>query len=57
MMKGYNYAFLMERSLGLFWVLIQQVCFCVAKYVHEGLIPNGQGPRRIVATQLLFSRL
>ena len=54
MMEEYDFIFLMEKSLGLFWVLIQQGCFCGVKYVYEGLIPKGQSLRRIVAAQAAF---
>ena len=47
----YDFVFLVEKSLGLFWVLIQQCCFCMVKCVYEKLIPNGQGLRRIVLIQ------
>ena len=58
MIREYDFIFLMEKLLGLFWVLVQQACFCGVKYVYEGLIPGGQGPRRIVAAQLaLFATL
>ena len=53
-MEEYDFIFLMEKSLGLFWVLIQQGCFCGVKYIYEGLIPDGQGLRRIVAAQVFF---
>ena len=46
--------FVIEKSMGLFWVLIQQCCFCGVKYIYESLIPNGQSLRRIVMTQLIL---
>ena len=54
MIKNYDFVFLIEKLLGLFWVLVQQSCFCVVKYVYEGLIPNGRSLRYIVSLQLVF---
>ena len=50
----YDFIFLIDKSLLLFWVLIQQCCFCGVKYIYEGLIPNGQSLKRIIMTQVII---
>ncbi len=45
---------MIDKSLELFWVLIQQCCFCGVKYIYEGLIPNGQSLKRIILTQVII---
>lgn len=47
----YDYVFLTDKLMGLFWVLVQQVCFCGVRYVYESLVPCGRSARRIAAPQ------
>lgn len=50
--------FLVEKSMGLFWVLVQQACFCCVKYVYAGIVSGGgtaafvRQRRRIAAVQI-----
>ncbi len=43
--------FLIEKSMGLFWVLIQQICFGGSKYVYESLVRPEQGTRTYLLQQ------
>lgn len=45
--------FLVEKSMGLFWVFIQQVCFCGVGYVYGDLVHEAFGRRAFFLRQSL----
>ncbi len=46
--------FLAEKSMGLFWVLIQQICFCGVGYVYGDLVRESFGRRDFFLRQGIF---
>ena len=52
------YAFLIERLMGLFWVMVQQFCFACLKYAHDDIVfGNGRVKRLSVSQALSFALL
>ena len=47
-------AFLIERLLGIFWVMVQQFCFACLKYVYDGIV-LGNGRARILFISQFFA--
>ena len=42
---------MIERLMGLFWVLIQQLCFVCIKYAHDDIVRGRERAVRLAATQ------
>ncbi|MDR1732959.1 MAG: hypothetical protein LBR61_12805 [Synergistaceae bacterium] len=55
-MEAPQVVFLIEKSMGLFWVLVQQICFCGARYLYEGLLSD-RSLRRFYAGQFVIALL
>lgn len=50
--------FMIERLMGLFWVLIQQFCFVCIKYAHDDIVKGDGGAKRLAISQaLVFAAL
>lgn len=49
-MSGNVFYFICERLMGLFWVLVQQLCFVCVKYTYDDIV-TGRGQRKRLAVQ------
>ena len=46
--------FMIERLMGLFWVMIQQLCFVCIKYAHDDIVLGQGRVKRLAAVQAIF---
>lgn len=49
--------FLIERGMGLFWVLVQQCCFVCIKYAHDDIARGDGKAARLAASQVAAAAL
>ena len=50
------YDFLIERLMGLFWVMVQQFCFACLKYAHDNILGTVK-TRKLLASHLIIFAL
>lgn len=52
-MNSPDLIFLIEKLMGLFWVFIQQICFCGVGYVYGNLVHPDRGSQKFFGRQAI----
>ena len=51
------YDFLIERLMGLFWVMVQQFCFACLKYAHDNILGTVKIKKLLASHVIIFALL